>query len=168
MKSLLSPCGTCSPLILNTKPVTQQQADQDHASFSVHVLLKFRPTPRGSSDCFRFFDMDNMVALAHHRPEAQVTVSADPKSVGSTYEWKGNIMAQVRLLTETHSRQLIDDELLFLKPFKSKAQVRFELAPTSRGTKLTWVMDSSLPWFMFWMIPMMKTFIGMDYRRVSR
>lgn len=99
-------------------------------------------------------------------PETQVTVSADPRSVGSTYEWNGNITGAGQI---THRKlipgQLVDDELLFLKPFKSKAQVRFELAPASRGTKLTWVMDSSLPWFMFWMIPMMKTFIGMDYRR---
>ncbi|MEZ6097042.1 MAG: hypothetical protein R3C03_22940 [Pirellulaceae bacterium] len=57
------------------------------------------------------------------------------------------------------------DELRFLKPFKSICETSFELEPVSNGTRVTWNMDGAMPWFMFWMIPMMKTFIGMDYRR---
>lgn len=35
-------------------------------------------------------------------------------------------------------------------------------------TEATWVMDSSLPFFMFWMKKMMQTYIGMDYERGLR
>jgi hypothetical protein len=60
---------------------------------------------------------------------------------------------------------LIEDDLTFLKPFKSFAKTAFHLRPESSGTHVTWLMDSSMPWFLFWMIPMTKTFIRMDYGR---
>lgn len=99
-------------------------------------------------------------------PDAKVVVSASPSTVGATYEWIGDITGQGRL---EHKRlephRLIEDDLNFIKPFKSYALdvLRFEPAPG--GTRVIWAMDSSLPWFLFWMIPMMKTFIGMDYAR---
>lgn len=62
----------------------------------------------------------------------------------------------------------IEDEIRFIKPFRSKSNVVFELQPIGSQTQLTWHMHGSLPWFMFWMKPMMETFIGMDYARGLR
>ena len=99
-------------------------------------------------------------------PDAKVTVSSPANQVGSTYVWDGSITGQGEL-QHRHlvAGKLVDDELRFLKPFKTTCATSFELQPTSGGTRLTWNMQGSMPWFMFWMIPMMKTFIGMDYQR---
>lgn len=99
-------------------------------------------------------------------PEAKVTVSADPSSVGSTYAWEGPVTGQ-GLLTHLQMTpsSAIDDDLQFIKPFKAMAKTGFQFKPARQGTELTWSMDGNMPWFLFWMVPMMKTFIGMDYLR---
>ena len=99
-------------------------------------------------------------------PEATVTVSQNSSSVGSTYHWTGTVTGEGELAHRTlQPNQLIEDNLTFIKPFKSLAKTSFQLRPEGQGTHVEWSMDSSLPWFLFWMIPMMKTFIGMDYQR---
>ncbi|HMO12505.1 MAG TPA: SRPBCC family protein [Pirellulaceae bacterium] len=99
-------------------------------------------------------------------PEAKVVVSSNPSSIGSTYAWEGDVTGQgIIKHVKLEPGQLIEEELEFIKPFKSRAKIAFEFRPSSSGTEVIWTMESSLPWFLFWMIPMMKTFIGMDYRR---
>jgi uncharacterized protein YndB with AHSA1/START domain len=79
-------------------------------------------------------------------PDAKVTVTGGGSSVGSVYAWTGEATGQGEL---EHKRlepgQLIEDEIRFLKPFKSKSRVAFELIPQGEGTRLTWSMDGSLP-----------------------
>lgn len=99
-------------------------------------------------------------------PEATVTVSKNPAAVGSTYHWIGTVTGEGQLEHKLlKPGQLIEDELNFIKPFKSFAKTAFHLRPEQAATRVSWTMDTSLPWFMFWMVPMMKTFIGMDYQR---
>lgn len=99
-------------------------------------------------------------------PDAKVNVTGDASSVGSVYSWKGNVVGAGEIEhRELKTGQLIEDEIRFLKPFRSTSQVSFELEPAGGGTKLTWHMRGSLPWFLFWMRPMMESFIGMDYER---
>lgn len=99
-------------------------------------------------------------------PEAQVTVSNPTGELGSTYAWQGEVTGQGILQHKLLRRSTrIEDDLNFIKPFKSNAKVVFELSGEPTGTRVTWSMDSSLPWFLFWMIPMMKTLISMDYMR---
>jgi len=95
-------------------------------------------------------------------PDTQVNVAPDGKS----YSWEGPITGsgEMKVLSETATSS-IHYELLFLKPFRSHAKTHFTLEPTKLGTRLTWVMDSSLPFFMFWMKKSMQVFIGMDYDR---
>lgn len=99
-------------------------------------------------------------------PTAKVTVSENSNSVGSTYAWEGQIVGSGEIEhVKLEADRRIDDEIRFLKPFKSQSNVAFDIERTGNGTKLTWVMDGSLPWFMFWMKSMMQTFISMDYDR---
>ncbi len=99
-------------------------------------------------------------------PEATVTISENPSSVGSTYHWTGTVTGEGELEhRELQPNQLIKDDLTFIKPFKSLAKTDFQFRPDRQGTHVAWSMDSSLPWFLFWMIPMVKTFVGMDYQR---
>ena len=78
-------------------------------------------------------------------PEAEVTVSEDPRSVGSLYCWKGEVTGQGEIEHRTLDRgQLIDMEIRFVKPWKSKSDVSFEMEPAGGRTKLTWHMRGSL------------------------
>ena len=101
--------------------------------------------------------------------EASVTVNGDGTSLGSTYSWDGELVGAGEMEHAEQSRpSFIEDQLRFTKPFKSESGVRFDLQPVDGGTELTWHMDGSLPWFMFWMLSSMETFIGMDYERGLR
>ncbi|TWU20630.1 Polyketide cyclase / dehydrase and lipid transport [Novipirellula galeiformis] len=99
-------------------------------------------------------------------PDAVVTVSSNPNSVGSIYRWKGDLVGQgevEHLHLEPACR--IEEEIRFVKPFKSKSKVRFVFEPAPSGTVVSWQMDGKLPWFMFWMRSSMETYVGMDYDR---
>ncbi len=95
-------------------------------------------------------------------PKAKVTVREDAKY----YEWDGERVGsgQMSIINE-QPNESIDYDLLFLKPWKSKAKVSFYTKAKGDSTEVTWTMDSSLPFFMFWMKPMMEAFVGMDYER---
>ncbi|MCO6456596.1 MAG: SRPBCC family protein [Pirellulaceae bacterium] len=99
-------------------------------------------------------------------PQARVEVRGDGSSVGAVYSWQGDLVGQGEI---EHQRlepgRRIEDQLRFIKPFKSQSQVTFELATEGGGTRLTWQMRGSLPWFLFWMSRQMETLIGMDYDR---
>lgn len=95
-------------------------------------------------------------------PGVEVNVSDDAKY----YEWKGKRTGEGNMsVIKEVENEFIEYDLTFLKPWKSKAVTRFELLPEGDGTKVTWVMDSSLPFFMFWMKTMMQNMIGSDYDR---
>ena len=102
-------------------------------------------------------------------PDAEVTVCENSSSAGSVYAWKGQIVGQGEI---EHRRldpgRLIEDEIRFIKLFKSRSNVMFELEPVGDSTRITWVMQGSLPWFLFWMPSSMEAFIGMDYQRGLR
>lgn len=95
-------------------------------------------------------------------PEAKVTVAADGKS----YHWEGKRVGEGEMaITSASAPHSARYDLTFLKPFKSEAKVGMDLKAAEGGTDVTWTMESSLPFFMFFMKKMMETFIGMDYER---
>jgi len=95
-------------------------------------------------------------------PEATVTVADDAKS----YEWEGTRVGSGNMkILEEKENQYIDYDLNFIKPWKSHAKTNFTLSQEGDATKVTWVMDSSLPFFMFFMKGMMEAFVGADYER---
>ena len=96
--------------------------------------------------------------------DAKVTV----KPNGKYYEWTGPVSGDgnMNMFAETDTR--IDIDLTFLKPWKSKAKVWFLLKEVEGGTELRWLMDSSLPFFMFFLVSMFKALIAMDFDRGLR
>jgi predicted transcriptional regulator YdeE len=99
-------------------------------------------------------------------PSAQVTIPEDASSVGAVYSWKGEIVGEGEMeRIQLQPPRLVENEIRFTKPWKSRSEVTLELEPSGAGTKITWHMNGSMPWFMFWMIPQMEVFIGMDYER---
>lgn len=95
-------------------------------------------------------------------PNASVDVANDKRS----YSWEGNRVGSGHMaIAKEEPNNTIHYDLTFLKPWKSKAKVKFGLTEKDGGTEVTWHMDSSLPWFMFWMKKSMMAFIGNDYER---
>lgn len=95
-------------------------------------------------------------------PETKVIVRDDAKY----YEWEGERTGSGNMtITSEKENESLAIDLVFLKPWKSKAKVGFNLKPVGDKTKVTWTMDSSMPFFMFFMKSMMEAFIGMDYER---
>ena len=95
-------------------------------------------------------------------PEAKVTVADDAKS----YTWDGHRVGSGNMkITEEKENSYIDYDLNFLKPWKSSSRTNFQLAQEGNSTKVTWKMDSGLPFFMFWMKKMMEAYVGADYER---
>jgi predicted transcriptional regulator YdeE len=99
-------------------------------------------------------------------PDAKVTVSPDPASVGSTYDWDGKVVGAGGLVHQKLERgQRIEAVIQFLRPMKSKSMVYFDFDAAEGGTKITWHMEGSMPFYLGWLIPMIRTFVAMDYNR---
>lgn len=95
-------------------------------------------------------------------PGAKVDVGSDAKS----FSWEGDRVGagNMKVISE-EVNQSVSFDLNFLKPWKSTAKTKFELKNNGDSTEVTWIMNSSLPFFMFWMKKMMLAFISMDYDR---
>ena len=85
---------------------------------------------------------------------------------GKFNEWDGKRVGagNMRIVSEAPNKS-VDYDLTFLKPWKSTAKVKFEIKPNEDDTSVSWIMDSSLPFFMFWMKKLMVELVGMDYQR---
>ncbi|MGB1448944.1 MAG: SRPBCC family protein [Flavobacteriaceae bacterium] len=95
-------------------------------------------------------------------PTATVNVAKD----GKYHDWDGDIIGSgnLKIEEETKNKSVVMN-LQFLKPWKSKAITTFQLKKTKKGTQVSWTMESSLPFFLFWMKKQMEVFVGMDYDR---
>lgn len=95
-------------------------------------------------------------------PDAKVTVSEG----GKKQEWDGTRIGAGMMTVIAEGDTEINYDLTFLKPWKSKAKCDFIVRKLDdNNTKLTWTMEGSLPFFMFFMKTMMERLIGMDYDR---
>lgn len=95
-------------------------------------------------------------------PDCLVTYSED----GTSYAWEGKISGagENKVIAEV-TNERFDSNLLFLKPWKSRAAVSMSFQEIGQGVLVTWTLESSLPPFLFWMKKMMIALIGMDYQR---
>ncbi len=95
-------------------------------------------------------------------PNAKVDVEPD----GKAYTWEGSRVGSGAMKVEKEDgSDAVYCDLQFIKPFKSKAKTFFELKQNGNVTDVTWFMDSSLPFFMFFMKKSMEAYIGNDYER---
>lgn len=99
-------------------------------------------------------------------PEATVTYTGEPGQAGHSYEWRGNKVGAGGMRLLTSDDRVVTCDLNFLKPFKSQADVSFELEPKAPSlTGVTWKMDSKLPFFLFFFKDTMSGMIRSDYHR---
>lgn len=93
-------------------------------------------------------------------------VKLDIQPDGKAYSWVGKRTGEGKMrVTNEKQDESLEMDLNFIKPFKSFAKVGFTVKPDGEGTNVTWTMDSSLPFFLFFMKKMMVAGVGMDYER---
>lgn len=84
----------------------------------------------------------------------------------SGYAWEGKVVGSGRIQVVSEKMgEALDYDLNFISPWKARNEVQFRLAVEEGGTRVTWWMQGSLPFFLFWMKGMMKSFLAMDFRR---
>jgi len=98
-------------------------------------------------------------------PSASVEYHGDAGQVDHGYRWQGEKVGSGEMVWRELSAHKLQADLTFLKPFKSKADVGFNLTDHGESTEVEWLMDSALPFFMFFMVKTMKGMITMDYSR---
>jgi effector-binding domain-containing protein len=99
-------------------------------------------------------------------PGTKIKYSTKQSQAGAGYDWDGEFTGKGEMKLREITENRLDMQLQFIKPFKSTAQVTFDLEkPRKNVTKVTWNMYSKLPFFLFWMVNKMKLYIGMDYER---
>ncbi|MEP2774338.1 MAG: SRPBCC family protein [Luteolibacter sp.] len=95
-------------------------------------------------------------------PEAKLDYRSNPEG----YSWEGKVIGSGMMeLTAVVPDKSMECRLTFLKPWKSTCCTKFTFTETPGGTRVSWIMEGSLPFFMFFMKSMMKAMIGMDYER---
>ncbi len=108
----------------------------------------------------------------HNWPKWSPWLITDPKATvdvredGKYYRWTGPRVGEGEMTVERETDTEIDFDLKFFKPWKSKAKTYMKLESIDdQNTKLSWSMDTKMPFFLFFMKNMMKGLIGMDYER---
>ncbi|WPJ95709.1 SRPBCC family protein [Coraliomargarita algicola] len=85
---------------------------------------------------------------------------------GKSYAWDGAIVGRGEMrIQNAQVNESLQMQLSLLKPWKSQSAVSFRFSEENGGTRVVWRMEGSLPFFLFFMRPMMETLIGMDYER---
>ena len=98
--------------------------------------------------------------------DCRLSLYGSAGEIGHGQDWDGKIIGSGQMRLTAHTSERIDMKLKFIKPFKSTADIAFKLQPLGNGdTRVEWIMDSSLPFFMFFMTANIKAMIGADYRR---
>ncbi len=98
-------------------------------------------------------------------PDAKIEYQGEAGTLNHGYQWEGQKVGAGNMVWVSLTPTALDANLEFLKPFKSKAKVGFKLQSDGPQTRVEWWMDSSLPFFLFFMVRTMKGMIRMDYAR---
>lgn len=101
-------------------------------------------------------------------PDATLEYSDTQGEVGSNYHWQGELIGSGNMVLEKIGTADLEMKITFLSPFKSTAQVTFDLESEGDETKVTWNMMGSVPFFLRPILKKMKAYIGMDYERGLR
>ena len=99
-----------------------------------------------------------------HEPGARLDFSADQDQPGGHYTWDGRYIGAGRLTqVRFEAPARIEQRLEITRPYRSLAEVCWELVEAQGGTEVTWVMRSRMPLLLRPLIPMMAEMIGKDF-----
>jgi len=94
-----------------------------------------------------------------------VTLQGVPCEAGHRQDWDGKRIGSGNMSLTEPSESAFKYDLAFIKPWKSKSCVDFLFEDEDGGTRVSWVMNGSLPIFMFFMKKMMTALVEGDFER---
>lgn len=99
-------------------------------------------------------------------PDCPVDISGPPAEPEHTQAWDGQRIGAGRMtLAKAVANTRLAYDLYFIKPWKSHSKVDFSFKENGNGTQVTWSMQGTLPFFLFFMKKMMSAWVGCDYER---
>jgi hypothetical protein len=103
----------------------------------------------------------------HCEPTSKTTVTGEAGAIGQMLSWEGEVIGSGQMTSQNFvSDNIVQINLEFLKPWKSKAKVIFNLtAGKPDETTVSWSMDSELPIFMFFFKNMLAAYMRSDFDR---
>ncbi|NMO19894.1 SRPBCC family protein [Pyxidicoccus fallax] len=95
-------------------------------------------------------------------PNVARSYEGPTSGAGAVYAYKGNNNVGEGRMTILESRpgELVNIELVFIKPFAARNQATFKLEPSGTGTRVTWTMAGPNTLMGKLMSPFMDGFIG--------
>lgn len=82
------------------------------------------------------------------------------------YSWEGAISGSGRMdLVRDEANESITYDLSFVKPWKSQARIHISLAVKDDTTEVTWTLEHSLSFFLFWKKKSIQAYLEVDYDR---
>mgnify|MGYP001428414027 FL=1 len=82
------------------------------------------------------------------------------------YSWEGAISGSGRMdLVRDEANESITYDLIFVKPWKSQARIHISLAVKGDTTEVTWTLEHSLSFFLFWKKKSIQAYLEVDYDR---
>lgn len=104
-------------------------------------------------------------------PDCSIQRQGMPHTIGHSQAWDGKQIGKGDItLKKIKENSCLEYDLVFYAPWKSSSKTQFvfseeKLDNGETGCKVTWLMQSSLPIFMFFMKKMMSAWVGSDYER---
>ncbi len=98
-------------------------------------------------------------------PGCKMEYSGTAGAPSHMMSWEGEFIGSGRQTLVSIVNGKYEYDLEFIKPFKSKSKAGIILESVDGGTKVVWTLDASLPFFLFFMVATMKSWLGMDYDR---
>lgn len=118
-----------------------------------------------------FNDWDKWSPWIIQEPTCPIKVEGNKGELGHKQSWNGERIGSGTIeIINKEADKSIEFDLHFISPWKShsKTQFQFETITDGEGndaTKVTWAMQGTLPFFMFFMKKMMSVYVGGDYER---
>jgi len=99
-----------------------------------------------------------------HEPETKLIFSDAPDQEGGSYSWEGKRVGAGRL---THMKfdvpVRIEQQIEFIRPFKSTCKAWWEFAEYKGATRVSWCMQGKMPFYLRFMTKMTRSMIAKDY-----
>jgi hypothetical protein len=99
-----------------------------------------------------------------HEPDAAIVYSENHRDEGGNYSWEGKRIGAGKL-THVAIRPVshINQQIAFLRPFKSVSQVNWAFENRGDKTMVSWEMTGKMPFLFRFMARRMEPMIGRDY-----
>ncbi len=99
-----------------------------------------------------------------HEPDTRIEYGEDYQAEGGYYTWDGKVVGAGKL-THVSIRPpgRIEQQIEFLRPFKSTSRVNWEFEPIDGRTRVAWEMEGEMPFLFRFMAKRMEPMIGHDY-----